>query len=148
MKKVVLLSVLCVTLALAGGGFLVYRVIDSGFLTGASAERSELIGTWSGPQGARVTLHEDGTAEAVKIPGGFDWSSEKPIGSITGDGTWTLKKKPNAFVDQEITLDLKTGKKVGALIDDLHVLDKGAQGGIYMPISEDSSNKFIFKKSS
>ncbi len=41
MKKFIMISVLCVLLALAGGGFLLYCVIDSGFFTGASAKRSE-----------------------------------------------------------------------------------------------------------
>lgn len=146
MKKVILLSVLCVVLALAGGGFLLYRVIESGAFTGGSAKRSELLGTWSGPRGARVTLNEDGTAKAVNIPGGL--IDETPVGSITGDGTWTLKERPNVFVDQEITLDLKTGPKTRAIVDDLYVMDKGAQGGIYIQTSEDSSYKFVFTRSS
>ncbi|MFD0169144.1 hypothetical protein ACFVJH_34125 [Streptomyces decoyicus] len=145
MKKVIMISVLCVVLALAGGGFLLYRVIDSGFFTGASAKRSELIGTWSGPRGARVTLHEDGTAEAVKIPGGL--VGETPVGSITGEGTWTLPKRPTSLADQQITLDLKTGPKIRAFIDDLYVMGKGAKDGIYIQTSEDSPNRLVFKRS-
>ncbi|MDT0461165.1 hypothetical protein RM550_36610 [Streptomyces sp. DSM 41527] len=95
MKKVIMISVLCVVLALAGGGFLLYRVIDSGFFTGASAKRSELIGTWSGPRGG------------------------------TGN----------------------TGPKIRALIDDLYVMGKEAKDGIYIQTSEDSPNRFVFKKS-
>ncbi len=148
MKKIILASVLCVVLALAGGGFLLYRAIDSGFFTGGSADRSELIGAWSGPQGARITLNEDGTAEGTKIPGGFTWPDETPENLISGNGTWSLRKRPNSFVDQQITVDLKTGPKIHAVIDNLYVVDKGAKGGIYLRISEDSSNQFVLKRSS
>ncbi len=144
MKKVILLSVLCVVLALTGGGLALYQVIESGALTGGSAQRSQLIGTWNGPRGARLTLNEDGTAKAVNIPSGV--IDETPVGSITGDGTWSLEKRSSVFVDQGIILDLKTGK-TRAFINDLYVMDKGAQGGIYIQTTEDSSYKFVFKRS-
>lgn len=72
---------------------------------------------------------------------------ETPVGSITGEGAWALPKRPTSLADQQITLDLKTGPKIRALIDDLYVMGKGAKDGIYIQTSEDSPNRFVFKKS-
>ncbi|MGX1762758.1 hypothetical protein ACWIG5_38695 [Streptomyces lydicus] len=144
MKKVILLSVLCVALALAGGGFLLYRAIDSGAITGGSAERTELIGSWHAPDGAQVTLRKDGTAEGVKIPGHFS-DDERPQNPITGEGKWTLGKR-RTFVDQEITVVLNTGPGKRSTIE-FRIVDKGARGGIYRPISVESSSVFVFTKS-
>ncbi|MCD9140584.1 hypothetical protein [Streptomyces albireticuli] len=111
-----------------------------------SAQPSDLVGSWSGEQGARVTLREDGSVAAVKVPTAFSLESEKPTKWFTGSGTWELEKKPK-LGDQQIGLTLGEvfGSKKWVR---LRVAGKAAQGGLYVVISEDAAKTFPLKKSS
>ncbi|MFF4529686.1 hypothetical protein ACFY1P_10480 [Streptomyces sp. NPDC001407] len=112
---------------------------------GGSAKPSELVGTWHGSQGAELTLREDGSLGAVKVP--TDFSDEgQPIKPFTGKGTWELKAKSD-FDDQEIDLTFGEvfGSKIGIY---LKVRGKGARDGLAIPVSVDTAQRFTFKKTS
>ncbi|UQI47277.1 hypothetical protein M1P56_24480 [Streptomyces sp. HU2014] len=111
-----------------------------------SAQPSDLVGSWSGGQGTKVTLREDGSAAVVEVPTAFSPESEKPTKWFTGNGTWELEKKPK-LGDQQIDLTLgeASGSKKWVR---LRVMGKAAQGGLYVVISEDAAKTFPLKKSS
>ncbi|MFD4130541.1 hypothetical protein ACFXKK_34615 [Streptomyces globisporus] len=113
--------------------------------TGGSAKSSDLIGSWSGPRDARVTFDEDGSATAEKVPSHFSFENGAPLDPVTGSGTWALEKKANSAVDQEIRLTIELGPDSSTVMQ-LLIVDKGAEGGIYLPVSMDSPKKFVFKK--
>ncbi|MEV4742521.1 hypothetical protein [Streptomyces sp. NPDC049555] len=142
MKKIVPISILCAAaLALAA--------TSCESLEGGRATAAELAGSWSGPGGAELTLREDGSLTAVNFPTRF--SPESPPRPLeprfTGKGEWTLEKKPKSGFDQEIELTLGEvfGSKKGAR---LRVDGKAGRGGIYEPLSEDTGDRFPFKRSS
>ncbi|MEU7164573.1 hypothetical protein AB0A70_07985 [Streptomyces morookaense] len=140
MKKIVVpLSVLGFVMVVAIGSFLFSAGSDNG-----SANASDLVGSWSGSQGAELTLHKDGSLTAVKVPTTFSAEDDTPIKPFTGKGSWKLMEKPR-YDDQEIEVSLGDvfGSKIGT---QLKVNGKGARDGIYIPISEDSGAKFLFKR--
>ncbi|GAA0374137.1 hypothetical protein [Streptomyces blastmyceticus] len=139
MKKIVTISILGTVLILGAAAFL--------FLSpfGGSAKPGELVGSWSGGQGAQLILREDGSLTAVKVPTHFSVVDESPLDPFTGQGTWRLEKKL-ALDDQQIDVTLDEGDGFTAGIR-LKVMGKGDRDGIYIPISEDSPKKFVFKKS-
>ncbi|MFH9265433.1 hypothetical protein ACH4KN_14405 [Streptomyces sp. NPDC017546] len=113
--------------------------------TGGSAKPSDLIGAWSGPREARVTFDEDGSATAEKVPTHFSFEDGAPLDPVTGSGTWVLEKKANSVADQEVTLTIQLAPDSSTRLQ-LLIMDKGARGGIYLPVSADSPKRFIFKK--
>lgn len=136
MRKILSLSALFVSLTLGA-------VACSP--TGGSASSSDLVGAWSGPREARLTFNDDGSATAVKVPSHFSLDNGAPLDPVTGSGTWALEKKANSLVDQEVTLTIELGSDSSTRIRIL-IMDKGARGGIYLPVSMDSPKRFVFKK--
>ncbi|GAA0474808.1 hypothetical protein ABZ951_19035 [Streptomyces sp. NPDC046215] len=111
-----------------------------------SAQPSDFAGSWSGRQGAKVTLGEDGSVVAVELPTAFSVESKKPVKWFTGKGTWELQKKPK-LGDQQI--DLTLGEVFGSKKwVRLRIKGKGAREGLYIPISEDSAEAFPLKRAS
>ncbi|MFF4740672.1 hypothetical protein ACFY2W_33000 [Streptomyces sp. NPDC001262] len=142
MRKIVIpLSVLGFVMVVGIGAFLFSGGPDDG-----SASPSDLVGSWSGGQGAELTLREDGSLTAVKVPTSFSVEDDTPIKPFTGKGSWKLKEKPRSG-DQEIDVALGdvSGPRTGI---QLVIAGKGAHDGLYIPVSEDSWKKFTFKKSS
>ncbi|MFH8349590.1 hypothetical protein [Streptomyces sp. NPDC018045] len=129
-------------LVLAAGGFLLFVVIDA--MKPGTAERSDVIGSWTGSHGARLTLREDGTATGVKVPARFA-PDGTPNATVGGSGTWTMKKKMSSAADQEIEVVLNTGPGIQAGVD-FSVNGQGAEDGLYIPVSAETAQQFRFKR--
>ncbi|GHF46011.1 hypothetical protein [Streptomyces morookaense] len=139
MKKTIPAFILCATLALTATG------CDS--LEGGRATPAELAGSWTGPGAAQLTLREDGSLSAVNFPTDFSVTDDRPLEPrFTGNGQWSLEKKPVSGFDQQIDITLGEvfGSKQGTY---MRIDGKGGRDGIYLPISEDSAAKFRFKRS-
>ncbi|MFJ9448047.1 hypothetical protein ACIRRH_40410 [Kitasatospora sp. NPDC101235] len=134
-------------LAVAAGCVLALAILAFVFLNplGGSIKTEELLGSWSGSQGAQLTLHEDGTLSAVNVPTEFADADATAVRQFSGQGSWSLEEK-SALADQEIgvTLDGPDGTRTSVR---LRVRGDGARDGIYIPVSEDSPKKFVFRKS-
>ncbi|MEU7162447.1 hypothetical protein AB0A98_39435 [Streptomyces chrestomyceticus] len=109
------------------------------------AEPGDVVGTWTGPRGAQVTLREDGSAAATKVPGGY--SGYHPAHAFSGEGTWTLRKPTNSLAEQEIQVEVGTGAGQRATIE-LVVDGRGARNGIHVPVSAESALGIDFRKAS
>ncbi|MBB5119135.1 hypothetical protein AF335_15500 [Streptomyces eurocidicus] len=140
MKKIVILLAAFGALLMAGVAAFLYLYEPDG-----SAERSEIVGSWYGSRGARLTFREDGTLTAVGVPAGFS-DDHEPVNPFTGEGTWTLEKKPK-LGDQEIHLFLGDAahSTVGTWME---IRGKGARDGLCMPFNADTVKGFTFKRSS
>ncbi|MEF3111927.1 hypothetical protein [Streptomyces chrestomyceticus] len=142
MKKVMPLAIAASVLVLAAGGFVLFAAIDA--MKPGSAERSDVIGSWTGSRGARLTLREDGTATGVKVPVGFK-PDGTPIHTAGGSGTWSMKKKRASTADQEIEVVLNTGPDIRTGFDFL-VNGQGAEDGLYLPVSAETAQQFRFER--
>ncbi|MFI9275727.1 hypothetical protein ACIGXM_34245 [Kitasatospora sp. NPDC052896] len=112
--------------------------------TGGRATPEQVVGSWASTQGARLTLHPDGTLTAADLPTDFSTPDNLPIHPFTGDGSWTLEPKPS-LGDQELKLVLSTAEgRIGVRV---LITDEGARGGIYLPIDEGSGSKYLLRKS-
>ncbi|MEU2789702.1 hypothetical protein [Streptomyces sp. NPDC007100] len=109
------------------------------------AEPGDVVGTWNGPRGAQVTLREDGSATATKVPG--DYSGYNPVHAFSGKGTWTLRKPKHSLAEQAIELEIGTGTERRATIE-LVVDGRGARDGIHVPVDADSALGIDFHKGS
>ncbi|GCD46967.1 hypothetical protein [Streptomyces paromomycinus] len=107
------------------------------------AEPGDLVGTWSGPRGAQVTLREDGSATATEVPGGY--SGYHPVHTFSGTGTWTLPKAPNSAAEQVIRVEVVTGPGESATVE-LLIDGDGARDGIHVPVSAESALGIDFRK--
>ncbi|MEU7203767.1 hypothetical protein [Streptomyces sp. NPDC045470] len=107
------------------------------------AEPDDVVGTWSGPRGAQVTLGEDGSATATKVPD--DYSGYHPSHTFSGTGTWTLQRPANSAASQEILVTVATGPGIRATIE-LVVDGDGARDGIHVPVSAESALGIDFRK--
>ncbi|OKI02617.1 hypothetical protein A6A06_16555 [Streptomyces sp. CB02923] len=142
MKKIVPLAIAVSALALVAGGFLLFAVIDA--MKPGTAERGDVIGSWTGSGGARLTLREDGTATGVKVPARFA-PDGTPTDTLGGSGTWSMKKKMSSAADQEIEVVLHTSPGIRAGVD-FSVNGEGAEDGLYLPVSAETAQQFRFKK--
>ncbi|MEV7189954.1 hypothetical protein [Kitasatospora sp. NPDC093102] len=133
-------------LAVAAGCVLTLAILAFVFLNpfGGSIKTEELLGSWTGSQGAQLTLHEDGTLSAVNIPTEFADADATVVRQFSGQGSWSLEGK-SALADQQIdvTLDASDGTRTSVR---LRVRGDGVRDGIYIPVSEDSPKKFVFRK--
>ncbi|GCD38835.1 hypothetical protein OEIGOIKO_06654 [Streptomyces chrestomyceticus JCM 4735] len=109
------------------------------------AEPGDVVGTWSGPRGAQVTLRADGSATATKLPGGY--SGYHPAHTFSGTGTWTLPKAPNSAAEQTIRVEVVTGPGESATVE-LVIDGDGARDGIHVPVSADSALGIDFGRTS
>ncbi|MFE7530800.1 hypothetical protein ACFU7Y_34570 [Kitasatospora sp. NPDC057542] len=134
-------------LAVAVGCVLTLTILAFVFLNpfGGSIKTEELLGSWTGSQGAQLTLHEDGTLSAVNIPTEFADVDAIAVRQFSGQGSWSLEEK-STLADQQIdvTLDASDGTRTSVR---LRVRGDGVRDGIYIPVSEDSPKKFVFRKS-
>ncbi|MEU7597677.1 hypothetical protein AB0B79_32285 [Streptomyces sp. NPDC039022] len=130
-------------LVLAVGGFLVFAAIDA--MKPGTAERSDVIGSWTGSRGARLTLREDGTATGVKVPVGFR-PDGTPITTAGGSGTWSMKKRMVSTADQEIRVVLNTGGPDIRTVFYFSVNGQGAEDGLYLPVSAETAQQFRFNR--
>lgn len=120
---------------------LVYLFVEWG---PGSAERGDLVGTWTGPRGARVTLREDGTAIATKVPTAYSGYDYGPADTISGTGTWSLPRRPDIFVDQTVEVTVGTGR--GQRETSLEVDGPGARHGMHVPVDVESALGIDFHK--
>ncbi|MFD7662110.1 hypothetical protein [Streptomyces sp. NPDC059788] len=144
MKKIVPLAIAASVLALVAGGFLLFAVIEG--MKSGTAKRSDVVGSWTGSQGAQLTLREDGTATGVKVPARFA-PDGTPTDTLGGSGTWSMPKKESSAADQEIKVILNTGPGIRAGVE-FRANGEGAADGIYLPVSAETAQKFLFKKTS
>ncbi|MFF7726494.1 hypothetical protein [Streptomyces sp. NPDC008001] len=104
-----------------------------------SAERADVIGSWRSYQGAELTLHADGTLTAARLPTSFaEDDDERPTKWFTGNGTWSLKKKPK-LGHQRIRLAF------GETFE-LSIAGEGARDGLFIRPSGGTATQFRFKK--
>ncbi|WP_157851650.1 hypothetical protein [Streptomyces monomycini] len=142
MKRIVPLTIAASLLVLAVGGFLLFTAIDA--MRPGTAERSDVIGSWTGSRGAGLTLREDGTATGVKVPVGFR-PDGTPITTAGGSGTWSMEKRKSSAADQEIKVVLDTGPDIRTGFD-FSVNGQGAEDGLYLPVSAETAQQFRFKR--
>ncbi|MEU5426422.1 hypothetical protein AB0H73_12550 [Streptomyces olivoreticuli] len=141
MKKIIVpLSIICAVLAAGAAAF--FFLFGS---EGGSAKPSELVGSWHGSQSAELTLRKDGSLTAVNVPTDFS-EADEPIKPFTGKGTWKVGERPK-LGDQEIHLSLGEvfGSRTGVQVT---IMGEGAQDGLSIRVSADSSRGFTFKRSS
>ncbi|MFH9422281.1 hypothetical protein [Streptomyces sp. NPDC017529] len=120
---------------------LIYLFVEWG---PGSAEPRDIVGTWTGPRGAQVTLREDGTAIATNMPtaySGYDYRS-----TISGTGTWSLPRRPDIFVDQAVKITIPAGR--GERETELEVDGPGARHGMHVPVDVESALGIDFHKAS
>ncbi|MET9415216.1 hypothetical protein ABZY03_13745 [Streptomyces klenkii] len=104
-----------------------------------SAERADVIGSWRSREGAELTLREDGTLTAARLPTSFaEDDDERATAWFTGSGTWSLKKKPK-LGHQRIRIEL--GETY-----ELSIAGERARDGLFIRPSRDTATQFRFKK--
>ncbi|KOT60729.1 MULTISPECIES: hypothetical protein [Streptomyces] len=132
-------SVVVIVLMLAG---VVYISLFVGWTPGR-AEPGDVVGTWTGPHGAQVTLRKDGSATASKVPS--DPGDHTPDDTFGGEGTWKLGRATNSLAEQDIQVEVGTGP--GKIMTFELVVDgDGARDGLHIPVSADSALGIDFRR--
>ncbi|MEV5597978.1 hypothetical protein [Streptomyces sp. NPDC052496] len=143
MKKTAQVAIAASVLALIAGGFLLFHLIRES--EPFKAERSDFIGAWAGPGGARLTLHEDGTAIGDRVPSRFSGSASAVSATLSGSGTWSMGTRYTSLANQKIFVTLRTGPEQEATVE-VGAYGQGAKNGLYISVSADTEEMFVFKK--
>ncbi|MEU5189458.1 hypothetical protein AB0G83_20240 [Streptomyces klenkii] len=106
-----------------------------------SAERADVIGSWRSREGAELTLREDGTLTAARLPTSFaEDDDERATAWFTGSGTWSLKSKPK-LGHQRIRIENEAGETY-----EVSIAGERARDGLFIKPSGDTATQFRFKK--
>jgi hypothetical protein len=123
-------------------------------LTGCSphAAPRDIVGTWTHPSGARLTIEAKGSFVAKSLPGGnVIWPSKEVAGS-DGYGKWTLGTGDKegilllAFHNDLPVMKPVPGMRAG--FDTQLMVDQDAAGWyLFGWVEEEGGERFIFRKS-
>ncbi|MFJ9521037.1 hypothetical protein ACIRPK_22635 [Kitasatospora sp. NPDC101801] len=119
--------------------------ISTDDLSGGDAKASDLVGTWLGPDGARISFAADGTFASQDYPVEVSPATGQPVRRASDSGAWDLAGTANSPGDQEIELTFLNpadGTRYGGR---LRALGASASKGLSVFWSEDATTKIVFK---